>query len=701
MTSPRALLAAFASFAASAVFAQDPAAAATYTTPAFALPDYVATTESPSIDEAAIQVHLHVATPAAGSASTGKADGSATRPFTTIMAARPALHEHLRAGTPVRLRIAPGVYREDLRTLLNFKPEDGDAVRDTPVVIEGTAPGSVVISGSVEKTATADFRPATWRAVPGQPGVLVHDWPFDGQVDPGPWIDSYGYALLPGLMQRSEMIWFDGQPLRQVLVEEYRWHDPDGRRGYSDRGTGKGGDANNKPGKLLFVRALASDPASVAPLLTPGSFAVFTDPETPAALRGKIFVRLPADRSLADVKRIEVGLWKGRPWTPLMVIRGKHNFVLRNLTFQHATSGPMASAVAINTVRNFLIEDCAFSHNVASGLTITKSHVGILRRVTARENGSNGFGFGEGSSQMLVEDSTLLYNNVRGGWSTWTAWHASGSKSGAVRNITFRRLVSIGNYANGLWFDVYCRDILVENSFFLGNLRMGVMFELARPRGGPHVLRDSIAAFNDNAGVYLSMAANSAVTNSLMVGNGIGTGNVEGEPHHTQLLFKVTVHPNGPKSAEDWQSVVLKGNTFASANPASSLIDVLHFKAKPVEQFPWVLAVLDSDANTFWTPSPDTAFRHPDGSYVGLDGWRALLAEHGAPSARETASEWTDPGLDSDPRREFTPASESAVSARARTLGVPLPANLITEYWRRHEAGLYAPPHLVQRRNYD
>ena len=144
----------------------------------------------------------------------------------------------------------------------------------------------------------------------------------------------------------------------------------------------------------------------------------------------------------------------------------------------------MASAVAINGARNFRIEDCEFSRNVASGLQINRSSVGLLARVTARENGANGFGFGEGSSQMLIEDCRLLYNNLRGGWSTWTSWHASGSKSGAVNNITVRRLVSIGNYANGLWFDVYCRDILIEKSLLLGNLRMGVMFELTRPRGG-------------------------------------------------------------------------------------------------------------------------------------------------------------------------------------------------------------------------
>lgn len=669
--------------------------------PAFTAADYVATTESPSLDEATIRETLHVAAPASGSRPAARrGDGSAARPFTSIMDAREALHARLRAGTPVRLRIAPGLYREDLRTLVNFKPEDGERVRDTLLVIEGAAPGAVIISGSVERTAEHDFSIATWRPVPGHSDLLVRDWPFEGQVDPGPWIDSYGYALLPGLMQRAEMIWLDGQPLRQVLVETYRWHDPDGPRGFSDRGTGRGGDPNNKPGQLVFERALATDIASLAPRLAPGTFAVFTDPASADALRGKAFLRLPADRSVSDIRKLEVGLWKGRPWSPLLAVRGKHNFVLRNLSFNHATTGPMASAVSINGARNFIIEDCDFSHNVASGIQLNQVSVGILRRLTANHNGSNGLGLGEGSRQVLIEDCTTSFNNVRGAWSAWTAWHASGSKNGGVTNLTFRRHVSVGNYANGLWFDVYCRDILVENSFFLGNVRMGVMFELTRPRGGPHVLRDSVSAFNYQTGAFLTMAANSVVANSLLVGNGGKGGNVEGEPHHNQLLFKVTPHPQGPKSAADWEFVQLRNNVLASADPASRLIDVLHFKANPAEQFPWVLAVLHSDQNTYWTPNTE-AFRRPDSSYTDLEGWRALLTEHGAPGPRDAASTWADPGFDPDRHREFTPSSQSAITTRARALGVPLPAEQIEEYWRRVETGFYEPPHLVHRRNYD
>lgn len=663
--------------------------------PAALDPDYFPLTEPPAIDESTITATIHVAAPAPGAPRT-RADGSAARPFLSINAARDAVHANLEAGIPTRLHIAPGTYREDLRQFVNFRTADNSpALRETLLVIEGAAPGEVIISGSIEKNDEHDFTPATWTAVPGQPGLYRHPWPFGPNVDPGPWIDSYGFALLPGLTQRSEMLWFDGRPLRQVLAETYRWEDPDGPRGYTDRGTGRGGDPNNQPGQLVFSHLSLPDPAGLS---EPFTFAVYTDPAAPATLRDSVFVRLPADLPITRVNLIEVALWKGRSWSPLLVARDKTGLVLRNLVFQHAGTGPLASAVTFNNVHDFLIEDCSFSDNVASGLQINRSSRGTLRRVTARDNGANGFGFGDGSRQILVEDSTLAFNNIRGAWSGWIAWHASASKSGGVTNLVFRRLTSIGNYANGLWFDVYCRDILVADSFFLGNKRMGVMFELTRPRGGPHVLRNSISAFNDNTGLYLSMASNSVVLDNLLVGNGGGLSNVEGEPHHTQLLFKTSAHPQGPKSADDWQSVVLHRNLLASAAPESSAINYLtRPNNHPEEQFPWVLAVLDTDHNHYWMPNPARAFRRPDGSAGNLDAWRALLARHEAPGGRDAHSRWALPGLDPDPAREFTAASTSAITARARTMGVPLPQSLLAEYQARTTAGRYAPPHFIQR----
>ncbi len=640
-----------------------------------------------SNSEASVTIDVAAGAPEAG------ADGSEAHPFPKISAARAAVVGSLASGTATRVRIAAGVYREDLRSFLNFQKE-GAAARNTLLIVEGDPSGGTVLSGSVESQGKTDFQPAAWLPVPGQPGLYMNEWPFDAPPDAGPWIQSYGFAMLPGLMQRSEMIWVDDAPMRQVLAERYKWEDPDGPRGYKDRGTGQGGDASNKPGQLVFDGLELKSPDD---LREPGTFAVYNAPQAPANLKGKIFLRLPAGILMDGVKKIEAGQWKGTAWSPMLVVRAKNSIVLRNLTIRHVTTGPMGTALVVNECDGFLLENLNVSDNVASGLSLGSSHNGTLRHVKANNNGSNGIGAGEGSSRILIEDCETSFNNYRGGWAAWTAWHASGSKSGGVQKIHFRRHASVGNYANGLWFDVYCRDILVEDSFFLGNKRMGVMFELTKPRGGPQILRNSVCAFNDNTGIFLSMASNSSVVGCLLVGNG-GGGFVEDEAKNTQILYKFAPHPQGPKSAADWQSVVIQNNVMASASARIS--DFISRKSTPAEQFPYVLGVLDSNHNTYWS-SEAAGFRLPDESWGDLAQWRGILEASGAPGGRDADSRWEDPGLAPDPKTEFLPGTDSGISRRARGMGVVLPEASIAEYWRRMDSGGYSSPALEYRRQQD
>ncbi len=646
--------------------------------------------ELPDLAAMPVEATIHIAM----ESDAASADGSAERPFARISDSRAAILQNLEAGTSTRVKIGAGTYREDLRQWLRFDKAAPETVRTTLLVVEGEPDGTTILSGSDSMHGGVDFQPTGWKEVKDEPGLYENTWPFSAPPDAGPWIDSYGFALLPGLMQRSEMVWVNGVALRQVLTERYRWEDEDGPRGVKDRGTGKGGDPDNKRGQLVPDGLTAHSPAT---LRDPGTFAVYSGPDAPANLRGKIFMRLPADVEMAEPTRIEVGMWKGTAWSPLLAVRDKDNIILRDLVLRHATTGPMGSTLNITGCTGFLIERLNVSDNVASGISISSSHKGILRRVTANNNGSNGIGIGEGSSRILVEDSETSFNNYRGGWSGWTAWHASGSKSGGVEKVHFRRHASVGNYANGLWFDVYCRDVLVEDSFFFGNKRMGVMFELTKPRGGPQILRNSVCAFNDNTGIFLSMASNSAVLGCLLIGNG-GGGFVEDESKDAQILYKFAPHPQGPKSAEDWQSVVVRDTIMASSD--GRIVDYLSRKSTPVKEFPYVLSVLATDNNTYWSREP-AGFRLPDETWGDLEQWREALAKYGAPGGRDAHSRWEDPGLAEDAKKEFRPGTDSGVSRRAREMGVVLPEASIAEYWRRMDAGGYTSPVLEYRRQHD
>ena len=108
----------------------------------------------------------------------GKADGSTVHPYPTLVAARDALRRLRRRGkikTPVRVLVAPGVYR--LTAPLIFTPEDGGTAR-CPVTWAGTG-GRPLLSGARVITGWTDGmingRPC-WQVV--LPEVAAGRWWF-------------------------------------------------------------------------------------------------------------------------------------------------------------------------------------------------------------------------------------------------------------------------------------------------------------------------------------------------------------------------------------------------------------------------------------------------------------------------------------------------------------------------------------------
>ena len=110
--------------------------------------------------------------------TTGKADGSAAHPYSNLVAARDALRRLKRRGkikTPVRVLVAPGVYR--LTAPLVFTPEDGGTAQ-CPVTWAG-AGGRPLLSGARVITGWTDGmingRPC-WQTV--VPEVAAGRWWF-------------------------------------------------------------------------------------------------------------------------------------------------------------------------------------------------------------------------------------------------------------------------------------------------------------------------------------------------------------------------------------------------------------------------------------------------------------------------------------------------------------------------------------------
>lgn len=413
--------------------------------------DFSPVTRTAEVDESVIQTILYVENGARGG------NGSEDRPFGSLNTARDAVLRILETETPVKLKIGPGMYREDVSQFMRLK-ESSEAVQNTVLVIEGAPDGQTVFSGSEVFTAA-------WEPWEGDDTLWVAEWPYHWEPDPGPWVATFGYPEILDETARREALVVEGKSLRLRAIEKWRWHQPGGAPGAEAGGRPLG---RVNPGSMLFEGMLRDSVAEV--LRHPGEFTVVSHPEAPEALRGRIFVRRAPGEG--PPQNVEVPMLR-YPEYPLMRIAYKNNLVLRNLTFTQANGGYLSSALLIVNSHNLLIEDCHFFENVNTGLNIGLSEKVTIRRVVAELNGQKGIGVG-GTRDLLLEDCETSYNNVRGHWTNFRRWDPAGIKLGGCHQVEFRRHTAIGNYGGGIWWDVYCTDMLVDRSLMYGNGRLGV-----------------------------------------------------------------------------------------------------------------------------------------------------------------------------------------------------------------------------------
>lgn len=369
--------------------------------------------------------------------------GSADHPYPTLRAGLAAAIEHLRAGRPTRVRIQPGVYREaadDLRF------DDDAQVRQTLLVIEGTGgPGEVIWSG-------ADvFDADGWTRV--GPDLYRHDWPYDMGNQSPPW----GPPRVIG--HRSEMVFVDGEPMKQVVLERYRvedlhpWSKGPVRWTYIGR---------HEPETALSVNA----------------FGVYEREDNGNAL----FLRLSEQR-MAERPLIEVAVRQR-----LLDLGAKRNLVLRNMTVQHVASplGMFDDTAPLHLAGrdghepgNLIVEDCRFRWNSAMGFRLVGDGL-TLRRSEFNANGFSGIS-GAGPCRNVVFDRTTTNLN---GWRAHRggelAWFAAAVKMHQTTGHKVLHHASVGNLLQGFWFDVHCKDLYMQDCVIVHNNMSQLSLELGQ-----------------------------------------------------------------------------------------------------------------------------------------------------------------------------------------------------------------------------
>lgn len=406
------------------------------------------------IDESSIKRVIVVAPvdgPAAEDPSAER--GTSQNPCRSIREAAELARWALDRGVATKIQILPGTYRESIADL-RF---DRGKVRETLLVIEGAGSDKTVWSGS-------DIFP-------------IDQWKSDGQgLYSAEWNYRLGHATPPWgpkkyIGQRTELVFVDGQPLQQRIVERYEPQKM-GYFGHNDYVTWK----------FLGLR-----PVNEA-LDVPGTFAVQEREDGPK----QITIR-PA-QPLQPGSIVEVATRQC-----LADFGTKRNLVLRGIHITHVANS-LGMWLAPGTIEfttdgdrlpgNILIDACRFTWNNGMGLRVVGDHW-TLRNSEFSYNGFSGVTVDNPMQNLVFEDTTTNFNGWRAFRGGELGWFTGGVKVHTTDGVIVRRHQSIGNTVNGFWFDIHCKNVYMEDCVLINSGMTPLMWEIS---AGPFHARRMLMA---------------------------------------------------------------------------------------------------------------------------------------------------------------------------------------------------------------
>jgi hypothetical protein len=465
-------------------------------------------------------------------------------------------------GKAAQLAVANS--RRNLSTTITVNP----GVYRESIEIAGSSPevgGSITIQGSrVGAVTISGSDPWTgWQADPQNPDRYVHPWPYSW----GPGERPKGFPSLEPIVLRREMIFVNGKLLTQVLSE------------------------NQMSEGSFFI----DEPNGRASIWPPSG----TD--FPAAL-----VEVAVRPKLFESHRLS-------------------GLVLRGLVFEHANpaiSMRPASAVAIFSGMNELVEDCTMNWNNWIGFLYNGVTNSVARRVVANYNGGVGMA-GFRFKNVTIEDVQTSHNNWRGGLGQFKVWEPSGGKFFHVHGALFRRYNAVANQARGLWFDTDNEDVIIEQAFLAQNERDGLFLESNK---GPFTIKSSKICRNAGPGIFSSHTESVSLTGNLIFGNQKSQIFVDGQSRQrTGSNWE-----NGANYIAITQRWSLAKNTIVGADSGQLLFGTYQSSPESSSMF---FETLTSDNNTWYNPSNEKVFQVDPGGPghqprdLNISQWRSATGQ--------------------------------------------------------------------------
>ncbi len=308
-------------------------------------------------------------------------------------------------------------------------------------------------------------------------------------------------------------------------------------------------------------------------------------------LNARVYIWVPRGTNI-QTATIEVAV---RP--ELLRFQGKSNLALRGLKFVHANTCFSRAAVAIFEGSNNLVEDSAFTWNNWTGLLHGGSLNATARQIVANHNGGAGME-AYALNHAVYGDVEVSDNNWRGALGNFYGWAVAGAKLGRIHGGSFTRIKAIGNHTRGIWFDFDNRDIVVDHLFTAQNDRDGIFLEASQ---GPITIMNSRICGNGTEGVLTSNSSWVKLKGNVIYGNKKSQIFVWGEPEGRRVEDRET-HAQYTLLAEHW---TINQTVIMGLNSTAALIGT-HQTARNWNVF---LTSLTSDQNTWYSPSPQSAFQ--------------------------------------------------------------------------------------------
>lgn len=145
---------------------------------------------------------------------------------------------------------------------------------------------------------------------------------------------------------------------------------------------------------------------------------------------------------------------------------------IRGLVIERYDSPPQMGAIQGEEATGWQVEAVEIRHNAGAGVAVGTD--GAVRDSAIHHNGQ--LGVTAGGRRILVERNRIAANNTAG---YDPEWEAGGLKITVSQDVVLRGNEVRDNAGPGLWCDIDCRNVVVEDNTIVRNAGSGIFYEIS------------------------------------------------------------------------------------------------------------------------------------------------------------------------------------------------------------------------------